>query len=157
MFRIFTSLIAGALFAGSTALGALAQQMPPPEGPPQGTNPYGQPHAPPDTTTSSVPSPQMLATAKKMFAELQSGKIDRSQLSTSNPNANMNDASIANGYKMVNGLGAPVSFVPQRTSSQGNLSAALYLITFKNGEKLDFLLILDSQGKVAGMGLGTPH
>jgi hypothetical protein len=161
MFRILTSLVAGALCAGFVTLGASAQQMPPPEGPPQGTNPYGQPYgqpnAPPDTTSSNQPNPKMLAKAKIIFAEVQTGRVDRSQLSTQNPNANMTDATITNGYKMVNGLGAPVSFVQQRTSTQGNLTAALYLITFKNGEKLDFLFILDSEGKVAGMGLGTPR
>jgi hypothetical protein len=54
-------------------------------------------------------------------------------------------------------LGPPVSFVQQQANTQGTVSAAIYVVTFKNGEKVDFLFAVDSQGKVQGMSLGTPH
>ena len=72
-------------------------------------------------------------------------------------NANMNAATVANAQRMIGGLGKPVSFVEQHSQSQGSTNAALFLVTFQNGQQIDFLFMLDSQGKVAGLGLGTPH
>jgi hypothetical protein len=124
---------------------------PPPEGAPEATNPYGQPYDAP-----SAPNPQMLAKAKHWFAQLQSGHIDRTQLE-SNANANMSPSTLSSAKQMVGSLGTPVSFVQQRAGTQGNISYAIYLLTFKNGEKIDFLFALDSEGKVASLGLGSPH
>jgi len=118
--------------------------------PPQQTYPMSAP-APSPTT-----NPQLLAMAKQWFAQLQAGKIDRSQLDTG-PYGNMTDASIANAQKMIGNLGPPVSFVQQQYQVQGNVSAAIYLVTFGNGQKVDFLFAVDRQGKVAGLSLGTPH
>lgn len=149
MIRISTTLVALALFASATLV-ASAQQ-PPPEGPPQAQNPYA-----PSATTSSAPNPAMLARAKTWFAHLQAGTIDRSQLAT-NANSNLTDATITNAQKMIGNLGRPVSFVQQQASTQGNDTAAIYVVTFKNGKKIDFLFVEDTQGKVEGLGLGTPQ
>ena len=99
----------------------------------------------------------MIAQAKKVFGQLQTGKLDPSQLSTSTPNASMNAATVANAQRMIGGLGKPVSFVEEHSQSQGSTNAALFLVTFQNGQQIDFLLMVDSEGKVAGLGLGTPH
>ncbi len=155
MVRSFIVSIVLALFAGA-ALPALAQQMPPPpEGAPEQTNPYGQPLEPGSSATS-VPDKKMLARAKNWFSALASGRIDRSQLAT-NASSNMNDATIANAQKMIGALGKPVSFVAQRSGSQGNITYGIYLVTFENGKKVDFLFAVDSSGKVTSLGLGTPH
>jgi hypothetical protein len=151
MFRIVTSLLALSLFTGA-AVGASAQ-APPPEGPPLGSNPYAQQ---PDPTTTTRPNPQMVAEAKKWFAQLQNGRIDRSQME-SGPSANMNDATISNAQHMIGSLGQPVSFVQQRSGSQGGVNYALYLVTFRNGQKVEFLFAIDQQGKIASLGLGTPR
>jgi hypothetical protein len=155
MFRLSTITFAAMTLAGSAALPAAAQQMPPPEGAPVQGNPYGEPAANPSRTP--VPGAVMLAGAKKVFGQLQSGKLDRSELSASTPNANMNDATIANAQRMIGSLGKPVSFVEEHSTSQGDTSAVIYLVTFQNGQQIDFLYMIDSQGKVAGLGLGTPH
>jgi hypothetical protein len=155
MFRIWMTLAAFTLAAG-IALPAASQQMPPPEGSPVQGNPYGQ-GAAPDPAHSPVPSSVMLAQAKKVFGQLQTGKVERSELSSSTPNANLNDATIANAQKMVGSLGKPVSFVEQRSTSQNGMSAAVYLVTFQNGQKIDFLYMVDSQGKIAALALGTPR
>jgi hypothetical protein len=152
MTRICTALFALALFSSGGVLFASAQQ-PPPEGAPMQGSPYGQAYGP---NPSATTNPALLARAKSWFAALQKGKVDRSQLAAG-PNGNMTDASIAGAQKMIGSLGAPVSFVQERAQSQGNVSAAIYQITFKNGEKVDFLFAVDSDGKVAGMSLGTPH
>jgi hypothetical protein len=152
MLRITTTIVAAALFASAPLLCAAAQEPPPPEGAPIQGNPYGEPNA----TSSNAVNKPLLAKAKSWFAALQAGKIDRSQMEAG-PNANLNDATIANAQKMIGGLGTPVSFVQQREGTQGNITYAIYSVTFRNGEKVDFLFALDSSGKVASLGLGTPR
>lgn len=151
MFRNFTSFFAIALWA-SVALCASAQQ-PPPEGAPQAENPYGQPYSP--NATTSAPNPAMLARAKSWFAQLQSGKVDRSQLGA-NAGGSLSEATIANARTEIGSLGMPVSFVQEQAGSQGGVSYGIYTVTFKNGKKVDFLFAVDSQGKVTSLGLGSP-
>lgn len=144
MVRLSTMFFVAAALAAVTAP-APAQYAPSPYGPAATPAPRGS------------TDPALLAHAKSVFAQLQAGKVDRSELAGNGPNGNMTDATLANAQKMVGGLGAPVSFVQQQVSTQGNISAAIYVVTFKNGQKVDFLFALDSQGKVEGMSLGTPH
>jgi hypothetical protein len=150
MIRILIASIAFTLFA--SALPASAQQPPPPEGAAQQNNPYAQS----GPSAGAASNSKMLARAKNWFGQLQTGKIDRSQLAN-NANSNMNDATIANAQKMVGGLGKPVSFVPQRSGSQGNITYGIYLVTFQNGQKIDFLFAVDGSGKISSLGLGSPH
>jgi hypothetical protein len=152
MIRITTTIFAATLFASVTALCVGAQQ-PPPEGAPIQGNPYGEPAA--GAAASTTVNRALLAKAKTWFAQLQAGKVDRSQME-SGPNANLSDATIANAQKLIGNLGAPVSFVQQRAGTQGNISYGIYVVTFKNGETVDFLFAVDSNGKVASLGLGSP-
>jgi hypothetical protein len=148
MFRLFTTFFAAGLFAGALAASAPAQQMPYPP-----SSGYGPTSAPASNAPTNA---ALLGMAKKWFADLQSGHVDRSQIE-GGPYSNLNDATIANAQKMVGGLGKPVSFVQQELSTQGNITAAIYLVGFQNGQKVNFLFAVDSQGKVASLGLGTPH
>lgn len=154
MIRITTTIIAAALFASAPLLG-VAQQPPPPEGAPVQGNPYGQPGAASAAGTNAVNKP-LLAKAEKWFAALQHGSVDRSQME-SGANANLNDATIANAQKMIGSLGAPTNFVQQREGTQGNITYAIYAVTFRNGDKMDFLFAVDGSVKVASLGLGTPR
>lgn len=146
MFRTLIGFVVFSLYAGATAAWAPAQGMPPNGGPPP----------PSSANASSTPSPAMVARAKSAFVQLQSGTVDRSQL-TGGPYSNMTEATVANAEKMVGGLGKPVSFVPQQTGSQNGITYSIFLVTFKNGEKVDFLFAVDGNGKITSMGLGTPH
>ena len=146
--RLVTSLFALALWAsGASAAGA--QGYPPSEGAPQSNNPYAS------SAANNTPNPALLAKAKNWFGQLQAGQIDREQME-SGPNANLNDATISNAQRMIGDLGKPISFVQQRTGSQGGVTYAIYLVTFKNCEKVDFLFAVDHEGKVASLGLGSP-
>jgi len=151
-------LFGAALFAATTALAP----PPPAGGPEPGVPGPTQPGAPPQMAPMAAPSasatvdPQMLARAKDWFAQLQAGKVDRSQLSTS-AGANLTDATIANAQSVIGALGPPVSFVQQQAGTQGAISYAIYLVTFRDGKKLDFLFAVDKDGKIASLGLGTPH
>jgi hypothetical protein len=147
MFRIFITFLAAGLFVSVAAI-ATAQEPPYQPSPGYGPMSAPQPNAPTDQA--------MLATAKRWFAQLQSGHVDRSQIE-GGPYSNLNDATIANAQKIIGGLGTPVSFVQQHLSTQGNVTAAIYLVTFQSGQKVNFLFAVDSQGKVVSLGLGTPH
>jgi len=103
----------------------------------------------------STPSPApaantaMLARAKSVFAQLQAGKVDTSELTpqvsgaASDSQLKAAQASIARGN--------PVSFEQQQSFSQGGYTYAVYLVTFADGSKVDFVFAEDAQGKVAGM------
>ena len=150
MFRRASVILSLALWSGAAGV-VRAQMAPPPEGPPQANNPYAAPAAP-----SSAANPAMLAKAKVWFAALQSGSVDRSKLGTG-PNSNLTEATIENAQKMIGGLGKPVSFVAQQTQTKGGVTATIYLVTFRDGRKVDFLFAVDGQGKVDGLALGTPE
>jgi hypothetical protein len=145
MFRILTSFLVVALGV-STAAAVSAQEYPPP----------GELGPPSAAAATARPDPLVLMRAKSWFAALQSGKIDRSELAPG-PNANMTEATIENAQRIVGNLGRPVSFVQQQSSTQGGVTAVIYVVTFKNGQKVDFLFAVDDQGKVEGLGLGTPR
>jgi len=102
------------------------------------------------STPSPAPSANaaMRKRAEAAFAQLQAGKVDRSQLTPQ-----MNAASDAQ-FKSVQASiahGAPTSFEQQQSFSQGGYTYAVYLVTFSDGAKVNFVFALDSQGKVAGM------
>jgi hypothetical protein len=154
MFRSLIIFFAFVLFAAGGMTSVPAQQ-PPPEGAPQAGNPYAQPYSP-NATAAPAPNPAMTKRAKSWFAQLQSGKIDRSQL-TAGATGNMTDATIANARTEIGDLGAPVSFVLQRSGSQAGISYGIYKVTFKDGKTVDFLFAVDGQGKVTSLGLGSPR
>jgi hypothetical protein len=55
----------------------------------------------------------------------------------------------------IGNLGTPVTFEQQQTMTQSGISYAVYLLTFGNAKKLNFVFAVDGQGKVAGLRL-TP-
>ncbi len=121
-------------------------QQPPPV-------PAAPPLAPmPAATATPSPDPAMLARAKNEFAQLQSGKIDRTTLTTEMSTA-LTDDKLATLKGAIGNLGTPVSFDQQRTGTQGDVRYTVYLVTFANGTKLNFLIAVDGQGKIAGMRL----
>ncbi len=127
--------------------------FPDPAAPPAG------PPAPPGFSPASnggpnvapTPNAQMLARAKSWFAKLQAGKIDRSQLASNM--ASLTDQQVANVSAQIRSLGTPVTFEQQQTMAQNGISYALYLLTFGDGRRLDFLIAVDNHGKIAGLRL----
>lgn len=149
MLRVTAIFIGLILWAGA---GASAQMAPPPpEGPPQAADPYAQ-----GGPAENAPNPALLAKARVWFANLQAGHINRSQLEV-NENANMSDETVAKAQHLIGSLGKPLTFVQKRSGSQAGVTYGIYLVTFKNGQQIDFLFALDDQGKVASLGLGSPH
>lgn len=149
MTRVFIGSFALMLALGGTPLTGAAQEYP--QYPPPGA-------LPPSSAASATakPDPAMLGRARHFFAELQSGTVDRSELS-SGANANLNDATVSNAQRMIGNLGTPVGFVQKQSGSQGGVSWGIYLVTFKGGQQLDFLYGVDGAGRVTTLGLGTPR
>lgn len=112
--------------------------------------PAPAPLAPAPEASSQTVDTALLARAKSSFAQLQSGNIDRSTMST-DMNTALTDDKVAAVKSAIGSLGAPVSFVQQKTLSQGGSNYGVYLVTFANGTKFDFIFAVDGQGKVAGM------
>jgi len=112
--------------------------------------------APPSASTASpAPDPAILARAKAMFAQIQTGKIDRSQLDAQ-ANETIDDATIKRARDAVAALGTPVTFEQQNVFVRQGISNYVYLVTFGGGQSLDFGFFLDSAGKVAGMAILPP-
>ncbi|MBV9332799.1 MAG: hypothetical protein JO146_02215 [Candidatus Eremiobacteraeota bacterium] len=147
MIRILIGSFALTLAVSGAALPAAAQEYPPP----------GALPPPSAATATAKPDPAMLGRARHFFDELQAGSVNRSELAPGGANASLNNATIANAQHMIGSLGLPMSFVQQQAGSQGGVSWAVYLVTFKNGQSLDFLYGVNSDGKVTTLGLGTPR
>jgi len=144
-------------FFGAALLAATLAAAPPPPPPPGGPMPGSEGPPQPISAPSAAPTadPAMLARAKSWFAQLQAGKIDRSQLGTT-ANTALTDAKIATVAQAISALGSPATFVQTSAGQQGNISYAIYLLTFGNGTKLKFFFAVDSQGKVQGLQIGQP-
>ena len=91
-----------------------------------------------------------LALAKEWFTRMQTGDIDHSQLSDSG-NMSLDADTVKDISAQVAPLGAPVTFVQQQVGVQNGSASYTYLLTFKNGTKLSFVLLLDGSGKIAGI------
>jgi hypothetical protein len=131
--------------------GGTGGTQPEPMGPPA---PAYQPMNQPSPTATVDPG--MLRQAKTWFAALQSGTVDRSQLAAK-ASSSLTDADLAQAKAMIGNLGTPASFEQQQAASQGGISFAIYLVTFKSGAKYDFFFAVDQQGKVQGLKLGRPQ
>ncbi|MGC1381102.1 MAG: hypothetical protein WA814_08785 [Candidatus Baltobacteraceae bacterium] len=131
MFRTIGLLAALAFYAGTVTAAGAATAAPSP---------------------TPAPDPAMLARAKTWFAELQSGKIDRSQL-TPQMNAALTPGQVSSTEATIGKLGTPATFAQEQTMSQGGYNYAVYLVTFSDGTKLNFVFAVDGSGNVAGLRL----
>jgi hypothetical protein len=147
-------LLAGTIAAAHTPPGSMPAGQ-------QGGGPAAPPPAPPPMSEPSTgspapaPNPAMTAQAKQVFTQLQGGTIDRSLLEPT-LNAALTDDKLSTLKSSIGSLGAPVTFDAQRSGMQGDLTYAMYLLTFKDGTKLQLLDVVDKQGKIAGLKLTPP-
>lgn len=107
--------------------------------------------APEAAASPAAPDQSKLALAKALFAQLQSGNVDHGQLDD-NGNMSLDDDTVKNLAAQVAPLGAPVSFVQQQqVATRDGSTSCTYLLTFKNGTKLSFVMLVDGNGKIAGI------
>ncbi|HUZ50579.1 MAG TPA: hypothetical protein VMW12_12710 [Candidatus Dormibacteraeota bacterium] len=104
---------------------------------------------------AASPDAAVLARAQSWLGMMQSGKIDRTQL-TPEMNAAMTDASVTSLAGEIAPFGAPTSFTQSRIVHGPTYTAYVYAVTFKNGTKALMIFSLDdATGKVGGLRL-TP-
>jgi uncharacterized protein involved in copper resistance len=110
-----------------------------------------QPEASSDAAAAPAAVDQAkLALAKEWFTRMQTGDIDHSQLNDSG-NMSLDADTVKDISTQVAPLGAPVSFVQQSIGPLNGSTSYTYLLTFKNGTKISFILLLDGTGKIAGI------
>jgi hypothetical protein len=112
------------------------------------------PGAPAVAATAAPVDQAMLATAKDWFHRLQTGDIDHSQLNDS-ANMSMDADSVKELTAQVAPLGAPSSFVQKAIGSLGGSTEYTYALAFKSGTKITFILLVDGDGKIAGISVQT--
>jgi hypothetical protein len=160
MYRLSTLALAAGLLLTTVAatpptMPGGGQGQPEPGGPPNpGITPMpaGGPSQGTQPSNTPSPNPQMLAQAKSWFTQLQAGKIDRSQLAPGMASS-LTDEQVTNVSAQIKSLGTPVTFEQQQTMTQNGVNYAVYLLTFGDSKKLDFIFAVDGQGKVAGLRL----
>lgn len=113
---------------------------------PQAASPAAAPAAGAPAATDQA----KLALAKEWFGRLQSGNIDHAQLDDSG-NMALDDETVKGITARIAPLGAPVSFVQQDVGSHDGSTAYTYLLTFKDGTKISFVLLVDGNGQIAGI------
>lgn len=80
-------------------------------------------------TTNDAATPAKLEQAKKIFADLQQGKIDRA-LFTDNANAYFGEQALADFASGLGPLGTPQSFVQASQGLRGGMTLRVYIVRF---------------------------
>ncbi|HLI96106.1 MAG TPA: hypothetical protein VKT72_08475, partial [Candidatus Baltobacteraceae bacterium] len=105
-----------------------------------------------EKTPAKGEDPAITALAKQWVHRMQTGDIDKSQLSASFAKHLTPDA--VNGMKEgLAPLGNPTSFVYRGKSTANGATAYQYSVNFK-GASLDLTIAVDSQGKISALGIG---
>jgi hypothetical protein len=106
----------------------------------------------PAAAATPTPDPAVVERAKSWFHMLQVGKIDRSQLSPAA--GTVTDAQIAQVAAKIGPLGDPVTFEQEQTKVSQGSNVYVYLVTFGNSAKLEYVFGVDATtGKVTGVGV----
>jgi hypothetical protein len=105
---------------------------------------------PPAQAAPAADQASTLALAKEWFHRVQTGDIDHSQLNDA-ANMSLDADSVKEMSAQVAPLGAPVTFVQQQVGSNNGNTAYTYAVSFKDGTKIAFILLIDGNGKIAGL------
>jgi hypothetical protein len=108
--------------------------------------------SPSATTASASPDPAILARAKTFYHALASGVVDRTQLNAQ-ANAKLTDQTVKDVAAKLSPFGDPVTFDYVKSARQGESTLYAYLLGFRNGQKLQFVIGFDSQGKVSALAI----
>lgn len=139
MKRLTMPLLIAALLA--TALAAAPTAAP-------STAPTPAASALPSATPS--PDPAIVKRAETIFAQMQRGKVDRSQLDAK-MDAVMTAATLQALHDKLGPLGTPVTFEQQRIIVSNGFTGYVYLLAFGNTKTLDFVMVLDGANKIGGL------
>ncbi len=90
---------------------------------------------------------ERLQLARKVFADLKQGKIDRSLL-TSNCNSYFDDQALRDFADSLGPLGPPEQFEQARNSLRGGMDFRAYSLRFKSGQKVRITVFNMPDGKI---------
>lgn len=110
----------------------------------------------PSPAAAAPASVDTLTRAKAWFSALQSGKVDRTQM-TDTMNKDLSDEQIKNLSAKYGPLGDPTSFEQVKTGSEAGSSVYTYRLAFSNGDHLNFLFAIDGNDKVSGLYILPPQ
>jgi hypothetical protein len=111
----------------------------------------------PAATASPTPDPKVLARAKEWFHRLQTGQIDLSQVDPTVAKLLSDPQTLKAASAEFGPLGDPVTFEQEQTGTMGANTYYVYLLTFGDGKKFEYLFVLDTQGKISGLRLTAPQ
>ncbi|HYL27509.1 MAG TPA: hypothetical protein VEW74_06710 [Candidatus Nitrosotalea sp.] len=112
-------------------------------------SPSPSPMPSPTTAAPAVTDPAVMARAKDWLHQIQTGKVDRSQL-TDKMNAELTDATLTSVSAQIGQLGDPTSFTLTKKLAQGSLTIYVYTATFAS-VTLSEIFVLDQNDKIAGL------
>ncbi len=100
---------------------------------------------------SPAPDAKVAATAKAWFIALQHGKIlDASQLDAQ-MTALLTPAILSSFEAQIGPLGDPTSFEQAKTGTKDGNTYFVYTLSFKTGDRLQFVIAFDPDGKIGGL------
>lgn len=98
----------------------------------------------------------MLGRAKAWFASLQTGKVDRTQM-TDEMNKDLSDDQLKTLAAKIGPLGDPTAFEQVQVGSQAGSSVYTYRLAFSNGDHLNFQVAIDGSDKISGFYVLPPQ
>jgi len=104
------------------------------------------------TTAPSGADAAVTARAKDWFHQIQTGKIDRSQLNTK-MNTALTDTMLANVSSQLAPLGDPTALTFDKKTSQGTIAVYVFKVQFPSITLYETFAV-DPDGKIAGLYLG---
>ncbi len=96
--------------------------------------------------------PAVTASAKSFYHALATANIDRSKLNAE-ANAKLTDQVIKDVSAKLAPLGDPVTFDFVKSQQQSGSMLYAYLLGFGSGDKVEFVVGFDAQGKVSALAL----
>ena len=107
----------------------------------------------PSASASAQPlDPAVLGRAKDWFHRVQTGTIDRTQLSD-DLSARLGPDNGAALAKQTGGLGDPATFEFARTIATDAETTYIFRLTFASGQALSWALTIDATGKITKLAL----
>ena len=111
----------------------------------------------PTSTTTTAPlssdDSTAIARAERLFNELRSGDVDRSQLSAK-LNAQLSPAALPQAIAQVRALGPIKAWTLSRKTTTANATTYALRVGLENGESRAVPVSIDSDGKISDFGIG---
>ncbi|MHB8152476.1 MAG: hypothetical protein ACYDGW_05150 [Vulcanimicrobiaceae bacterium] len=101
--------------------------------------------------SSAQPGASVAARAKAWFLALQQGHVPNRAHLTGPMNAGLTHALVAKVSAQIKPLGAPTTFRQIRSGRHGTSTYYVYKLTFSSGQALDYLFVVEPNGKISGL------